>query len=375
MRYKVKNIGSISLLIFTMVLITQGSEAQNQALKPKLDQLNTNTSPAFVLLGVAPSEIARPTSIKDFAGSVQSTTNDFMTIPSTYALEVNIKEGKTNNDEIAPYNKILLSIGFISDQTIEIPQTRMGFGFNFCLKNNDTKDEIVEKYEFLKRGYAISRANQFLAVRNQSFKHESIEAQAKSEALIKKQFAQIDVDQTANEEYLIKNTFQAFDIDPNEKVKAVKKGFFSDLHIGASTVVLNNDYNTIQLDRIGSWINFGYDMGIDSTETSISLVGTAKYIMINTPLELEALAEQSHTHNIDVGGRAILLGYNNKLEVSLEGITRARIDLKPDYRIAFNALLDVGNNKRLSLSLGRDYDGVIKRDGNLFSLINFISSI
>jgi hypothetical protein len=55
---------------------------------PDLNSLRTPPSPAFVLLGVEPSSVERPSTPADFAVTVLNGTQNFTTIPRDFALEV-----------------------------------------------------------------------------------------------------------------------------------------------------------------------------------------------------------------------------------------------------------------------------------------------
>src|SRR3954463_2557049 len=54
----------------------------------ELDNLKTPTSPAFELLGVSPTAIARPATPRALATELLSSTNQGTVLPNNYALEV-----------------------------------------------------------------------------------------------------------------------------------------------------------------------------------------------------------------------------------------------------------------------------------------------
>ena len=57
---------------------------------PEFNKLRTPDSPAFVLLGVSPSEIQQPSSVKPFAASMMQafTESGDLVIPKNFAMEV-----------------------------------------------------------------------------------------------------------------------------------------------------------------------------------------------------------------------------------------------------------------------------------------------
>lgn len=78
--------------IVGVILLSAGiAEAQSSASTPpkevELDNLHTPTSPAFTLLGVSPTDIARPSTPRALATDLVSKTNRGSIIPNNYALE------------------------------------------------------------------------------------------------------------------------------------------------------------------------------------------------------------------------------------------------------------------------------------------------
>ncbi|WP_315820489.1 hypothetical protein [Paraflavitalea speifideaquila] len=78
----------------------------------------------------------------------------------------------------------------------------------------------------------------------------------------------------------------------------------------------------------------------------------------------------------DAGARFLLSALNDKLNLSGEALYRSILgnsELDPSWRLIFNAEYDIGKNRRLTFSFGRNFDGTISKGGNLIAAINFIA--
>lgn len=82
---------AILAVLFSFFVCPDVAHAQAVASAPpreiELDNLRTPTSPAFTLLGVAPTDVARPSTPRALATDLVSRTNRGSLIPSNYALE------------------------------------------------------------------------------------------------------------------------------------------------------------------------------------------------------------------------------------------------------------------------------------------------
>lgn len=79
-----------SFLLVPAALLTamvSATAASGQSSVPAFNTIRTPTSPAFVLLGVEPSSVERPTTPADFAASIVNATDNFSSLPKNFALE------------------------------------------------------------------------------------------------------------------------------------------------------------------------------------------------------------------------------------------------------------------------------------------------
>ncbi len=91
MRPLTHGMASVGIVLAASLSASALGRAQAPAAAPRvieLDNFRTPTSPAFTLLGVAPTAVARPTTPRAFATDLLSATNRGTVIPNSYALEV-----------------------------------------------------------------------------------------------------------------------------------------------------------------------------------------------------------------------------------------------------------------------------------------------
>lgn len=70
-----------------VVTVLTGNVATGQTSVPAFNTIRTPTSPAFVLLGVEPTSVERPTTPSDFAASIVNATDQLSALPKNFALE------------------------------------------------------------------------------------------------------------------------------------------------------------------------------------------------------------------------------------------------------------------------------------------------
>jgi hypothetical protein len=90
MRRFTQAIASAGIVLSASLCALPAARAQAPAVPRtiEIDNFRTPTSPAFTLLGVAPTAVARPTTPRAFATDLISATNRGSVIPNSYALEV-----------------------------------------------------------------------------------------------------------------------------------------------------------------------------------------------------------------------------------------------------------------------------------------------
>ena len=99
------------------------------------------------------------------------------------------------------------------------------------------------------------------------------------------------------------------------------------------------------LDRLGAWLNFGYEE-VNDSDTKVSLYGTMKVIYQKISVDEQPILKVRGVTNIDPGTRLVIIGFDRRLEISTEALWRIRHKMKSTYKIGTQFSLDIGNNKK-----------------------------
>lgn len=151
------------LLLTLSCLLSSRLHSQDQDKSIELDILRAPSSPASNLLGIATTDIDKPTDISSFMVSIQSSSSSVTTFPSNYAIDFSpyylFKKGKTDFTTNGLQEKDFKNIfkqTFIISLAISNPDSTstsynfrstyggLGFKFSICRGNYDsiTKTEL-----------------------------------------------------------------------------------------------------------------------------------------------------------------------------------------------------------------------------------------
>ena len=158
-------------------MVSEGPAQGQEKPTVTLESLRTPTSPAFVLLGVEPTSIERPTTPKALAINVLSAAGDGDDlIPRNYALEVApywlIDHPDLEFEDFydpTPWQGIKQSLSIslatkdLTDDADGIEGTAAGLGLNLDILTGKPKPELEDTTEHLAAFMDLLRANDFLA--------------------------------------------------------------------------------------------------------------------------------------------------------------------------------------------------------------------
>lgn len=118
---------------------------------PDAPSLRTPASPAFILLGVSPTDVYKPKSVADFAATAVSGSRDFSTIPQNLAIETSpywlrprpaltwkADTARTIGQSVA--RTLALSFATTNLGTEDAPATGVGAGIRFSLLSGRLSD-------------------------------------------------------------------------------------------------------------------------------------------------------------------------------------------------------------------------------------------
>ena len=333
------------LVLTFYFLCTVGSIAQDN------DVLNSNTSPAFVLMGVSPTEISNPSDLGDFTTSIQNATNNFNTLPTNYAAE------------FFPYKIFYPDFDYDSSATERFNVFKniftshsISFGFN-----SDNLNPIDES-NFSRIGLG--------------FKTSLIRAKANSgEAANPRKLDQ----------FLAQSASIGINSFPESKVKQlaffglpekiIKQDIFLDMALAFAYDFTGVNHDQMDYSRFGIWLNGGYKTPTnDNSYVSGTFLFTLRYIN-NQKTEFFSF-EEDDLETFDFGIKGNFNALNEDLLVSFEYIWQSILDegYEDSDKYVLNFSYDIKENMKLGFSVGKDFENNKTREGNLISLINFVSS-
>lgn len=316
------------------------------------DVLNSNTSPAFVLMGISPTEIANPSDLGDFTTSIQNSTNNFNSLPTNYAAEIfpyKIFNPNFDYDNSAQerfkifknlYTSNSISFGFNSDNLNPNDNSnfsRIGIGFKSNLIRGKPDSGNAANPKKLTRYITQSS---LMGVNSFSTMSTS-------------------------------NQLAFFGLPE----KITKQNIFLDLAFAFAYDFTGINSDQMDYSRFGIWLNGGYKTPTNpNSYVSGTFLFTVRYID-NQLTEFFNL-EEDDLETLDFGIKGNLNALNEDLVISYEYIWQSVLDEGYDgsSKYILNFSYDIKENMKLGFSLGKDFDNNKTREGNLISLINFVSS-
>lgn len=381
-----------------------------------LDLLRAPSSPAANLVGISANEVQKPTSIKDFAVTLQNASNNYSSLPTNFAVDIApFKIGKYErlkdvlSDKMTPLqilkNSLVLSLATKTggDKDTNADSTQVGFGLKFSLFQGDlsaeTNKSVNEVYALLKKSVAYSDTLNSLVravlVSNTEFKKrrsEQITIRSSPEGSTpegKQRLTDLAIEidslrkiiQTASEtnanyklhkEYADSLTAAAYKKLQNLKIQ--RYGFSLDVASGLALNFQNNRFNSGKMYRYATWVTLGW-----LYKSGFSLLGIARH-QFNPD---KVFADDKNTlktttlNTLDTGIRIDYSGNErSKFSINSEYIYRSVLNnslVEPSWRGTINASYEIRKNYLLTFSFGRDFDKKISTDGNVIAAINLIA--
>ena len=158
-----------------------------------------------------------------------------------------------------------------------------------------------------------------------------------------------------------------------EEFRIVRIGFKCDLAGGLVLDFRDRRFDNSTLTRAGAWLTAGYDW-----EQNIAAYAMVR--LLNNPdqvftTEADTLARKN-IGTLDLGARVLYQPANGPFSFGLEAVHRSLttkdLGIDPTWRANLNLTYDLGNDRLLTFTIGKNYNGTTSRSGNLIAALNLV---
>lgn len=406
-------------ILFAVLCIASLANAQSEIdTTIKVDLLRAPSSPASNLLGIATSDIDKPTDVSAFMLSLQSASTNFTKLPSNYAVDIapywffkNAKKGdittegfrKSSGKDVFKQT-LVVSFAFRNPDSTETDlngrSTYGGLGFKFSIlrgKYDATTNKALDNIKAL-QDIKLRKLGKKMQEYKESTDPEIVELRRKRKAMLK------GATPEAIAEIMNSDAYKQIDRALDEKLKAIAESDFTstdslqanseldraiqqiasafqtarvgwtwDVSGGASAEFRDKRFDNSKLYNAGLWTTIGYtDSMAGSGLLLLRLLHNPDRVFAkdNAPSEIDDIL------TFDAGVRYIYSRSQSKFSASLEAIYRSILTsdtVDPSWRLVFNADYALWPNQKLTFSFGRNFDGTISKGGNLIAALTFLA--
>jgi hypothetical protein len=400
------------MICFIIVILFYDASAQYDT-TIKIDLLRAPSSPASTLLGLSNSDIEKPTDVSSFMASLRNATSNFTSIPKSFAIDfapfkmlggkyLDTKYLENNKHRFRQTSVVSLAFNTVekNDSVINsVGKTQIGIGFKFALARGrlsaETRNAFAAIYKLQETDEELLRdiiTNDPVSLdlknkKNQLFRqlkfYNGINAKAQVDS-IKNLIAENKVLDSIRTDLITNDSnyqqrAKALKIDDLnakikkevDKIKLERFGFNLDFSAGTVMDFLNNKVNNSYITKSGAWLTGGYT----DEKTSSSLLFIVRYLYNPKTSFADPNLKVENLHTLDFGGRIVATLMEKKLLLSGEVIYRSilnKANATSSSRLIFNAEYEVGLNKRLTFSFGKNFDGETYKGGNIISSLNLL---
>lgn len=399
------------LLSLTILLATFSASSQQIS----TDLLRAPASPAASLLGIANTEINKPTDVPNLMLGLQNLSSIIAKEQGGYALDFSPywlfpakKSDKTIgqmlNDSVRKNIPQTLSFSFgvqSSDSTsTQLPANSVfsSFGFKFSILRGKVDQETKSVHEKIVNllkyrlpllfdiDKEVERDSLYRAYRKQMDvmlqdidNNEEKEEVTKSdeyrelETLQTERDSTLTADLTAFNKALLENQYEIQSLQNTFRIN--RTGFVWDIAGGSSLRFRNKSITNSAVYNAGIWTVLGY-----ATAKAGTPLFLARY-MYNPDagwLTTEGFERTGDFSTFDIGLKYEYNPEKSKFTAGLEGLRRSFLSgstIKPTWKLIFNANYALWPNQIISFSFGKNFDNHIIKEGNLITALSFISGI
>jgi hypothetical protein len=365
-----------------------------------LDVLKSPSSPAFNILGVSPSNVERPTDVNAFRLSVQNATSDFTRLPLEYSVEAApaILVG-IGNQTLSSYNSSKfkdvfwqsLSVSaalnhgnrFDEGSSDSVAYSKLGVGLKFSIIRPNWSDktkalyqDLREKQRIFVNRYSIGEIDDEIlmsleAARKQNERNNSISDQRRKAV---RDSLKTEIDNRRKMLPLFDSIAFFAVKKAAEKFKIERVGPSLDFAAGTVVDFPDNSFDYSLLSRAGAWLTGGYEGG----NNGFSGFAVIRYLYQPDKIfaDDKNTIKTDNISTLDFGGRALWTCFEGKYTIGVEGVYRSVLNggvIDPTWRFTFNTEYDYAPNRKITFSLGKNFDGTVTTGGNLIAALNLIA--
>lgn len=377
-----------------------------------LDLLKAPTSVAFSMLGIAASDIERPTDLTSFATSIRSATNNFSKLPTSYSVEFSPAWiARMDNLTLDRYNSTNFRDVFWQSFNVSLAFTRqsedgkedtdtgsfskLGAGLKFSIirpRWSDNTRNLFDSLLFYQK-LALSDFVHFTTIMEANDPElQSLKAQLKAvgastnftddekRRLISDLAQKINIIQQAINSRFNEDTARVMAshnmlLQAANKFKTERIGPALDFTTGIVMDFPDNRFNYSLMSKAGAWLTGGYEGGNEK----ISFFGIIRYLFQPDKIFADegGILKTANISTLDGGARILIKGAQGKFIGSCEAIHRSALNkniIDPNWRVILNLEYDVGFNQKLTFAFGKNFDGTVSKNGNLVAALNFIKA-
>lgn len=301
----------ITVLLITICIISVKANAQNEL---TLDNLEMPSSPAFILLDVAPTSIERPKTTKAFSTSILNSLNKNNGIPENYAIEFApfwfFKHAKLNAINYWGFKKTTRG-----NKPAPFSQARFGNLSFATVKSSNMIDSLGTTQELTNMSFGFRTT--LIQIRNKTDVNKLVllnlnHVSRISDIMSDGRLSKADIFIALEKDKQLKES--------NEEIKNVlsrKPVFAVDLAGATAWSFSDNNYNSIDVNRMGAWLTLNYAQTLQKKNEKIK----------NDYLNIYVLARLMQDNNV--------LGNENKIISSNVFDSGGKIEFELD-RLSFS---------------------------------------
>ncbi len=389
----------------------QGSQEIKKDTVLSVNLLQVPTSPAFILMGIEPTNIEQPTNPTDFAVSFRNATNNFSALPNNFSLQfapvwlfngrkITFRDFQSTRIGKSIAQSLSFSIGYLntSEQDDLVKSAQLGMGLKFSvlrgtfspkLENllqrrmavlnkisGDFTQEIGASEEFGQVSDAISQTKD--AIERIDAKPNPTDADRQDRVVLAQQLTVLEA-QLAALTVELETRFRersqtdlAFLTDSANRVPFNRYGLKLDVAGGMLLDFPDGRFNYSRISRYGAWITGGYD----PENKRISVLGVGRLLLTPDEEFVENWIRNVNDNlTLDLGARLVLSNTPRKFNLSGEIIYRNYLnnsEVDPTWRYTLNFDYQFLKNQVVTFSIGRNFEGVTAQGGNLVAAINLL---